>query len=53
MLRRTWWKAALAGVVALGGLVTTAAPVSAGTCYVVTVPDGSGNPKQIEICPGD
>ena len=53
MLRRTWWKAVLAGTVAIGGLVGSAAPVSAGPCYVVTIYDGSSNPKQIEICPGD
>lgn len=53
MLRGTWWRAAFAGVMTIAGLVGSATPLSAGPCYVITIYDGSGNPKQVEVCPYD
>jgi hypothetical protein len=43
--------AAAAVIGAVSGL--GAAPASAGTCYTVTVENGSPNPPSVTVCPFD
>ena len=52
-MRRTWWRAAVAGAMTIAAVVGIATPASAGPCYLITIYDGSGNPKQVEVCPYD
>jgi hypothetical protein len=52
-IRRIGVRVLTAGAVIAAVASMTASPASAGTCYTVTVENGSPNPPSITVCPQD